>query len=236
MVNRFTCLPWPERFWDKVIKTDKCWLWTGSKDSYGYGSIYYDGRIWRAHRLSLYMVTPFDLKLDVCHKCDNPGCVNPDHLWAASTQDNMNDMVQKKRHGNGSTAITYSEYLLRHPRRSMSDNCHSGHQFTVENTRIKYIKKDHRYTRVCKKCQWNQAHKDQLLYKANGFVRGIPDRVSVRDGIVKKVRELDYACYWCNDAPFEEFDHIVRKRDGGAISVENIVPSCSACNQKRKFN
>lgn len=92
-----------ERFWEKVDKKDKdsCWLWTGCKDPKGYGAIR-SGKMYKAHRISytLFVGKIPDGKL-VCHKCDNPSCVNPHHLFTGSDSDNMQDMVLKGRHGKG---------------------------------------------------------------------------------------------------------------------------------------
>jgi hypothetical protein len=88
------------RFWNKVEKTDSCWNYTGLLDRDGYG-IYYDKDLkkqFRAHRYSA-QTAGLDIKGKVvCHKCDNPKCVNPDHLFVGTQQDNLCDMVAKKRH------------------------------------------------------------------------------------------------------------------------------------------
>lgn len=89
------------RFWCKVKKTRKCWLWTGSTTSKNrpYGRIYVNGYATLTHRLS-YKLHKGDLKKseDVLHHCDNPRCVRPSHLFKGSAEDNMRDMVNKGRH------------------------------------------------------------------------------------------------------------------------------------------
>lgn len=72
-----------------------CWLWNGPIDSYGYGM---HGKR-RAHRFSFEIHNSPPGDLFVCHRCDNPPCVNPDHLFLGTQQDNMNDMVAKDRSG-----------------------------------------------------------------------------------------------------------------------------------------
>jgi hypothetical protein len=91
-----------ERFWSKVNKTEFCWIWTASVKKNGYGQIGYNGTKLYAHRLSWELnngTIPED-KL-VLHKCDNPKCVNPDHLFIGTTQDNINDKIDKNRQAKG---------------------------------------------------------------------------------------------------------------------------------------
>lgn len=94
-----------ERFWEKVEKTDTCWLWTGARTVPGYGKIGEGGdkgNTLLAHRVSWEMVNgkvPEDLF--VCHKCDNPPCVRPSHLFLGTPKDNMSDKVLKGRNLSG---------------------------------------------------------------------------------------------------------------------------------------
>ena len=87
-----------QRFWDKVEKTDDCWLWTGGKRRRGYGTFKYNGKMVAAHRFSYTenrgVIPPGSY---VLHTCDTPSCVNPDHLFLGTRADNMADMVTKGR-------------------------------------------------------------------------------------------------------------------------------------------
>lgn len=89
-----------DRFWSKVHKGAGCWEWTGSKNSKGYGRFHVDGKLRRAHRVAVFLTAgawPPE-ELQVCHHCDNPGCVRPDHLFIGTNRDNVIDKVRKGRH------------------------------------------------------------------------------------------------------------------------------------------
>ncbi len=90
------------KFFKKSGK-DKCWKWEGGFGRDDYGS-FYDGKNQiAAHRFSYIIHNKVKLKTNelVCHICDNPKCVNPDHLFIGSYQDNVDDAVKKKRHAFG---------------------------------------------------------------------------------------------------------------------------------------
>lgn len=96
-----------DRFMHKVYPEPNtgCWLWAGaSHPKYGHGSLNgssYYGFNW-AHRFSYYIhVGDFDRSLCVLHKCDNPYCVNPDHLFLGTAKDNHEDKVKKGRQQRG---------------------------------------------------------------------------------------------------------------------------------------
>lgn len=125
----------PVHFWAKVNKTDSCWLWTGATCVRGYGILTFQGNAWRAHRLS-YTLTNCSIPIGmfICHKCDNPLCVRPDHLFAGTQSSNMRDMVAKGR-----------GYHIGYANRT---HCKRGHPFNDTNTKFS---RDAGY-RMCRIC------------------------------------------------------------------------------------
>jgi len=79
-------------------RSEGCWEWTGPTNPRGYGVATVDNKSIGAHRLALKLsgVDVPDGK-DVCHSCDNPSCVNPEHLWVGSRRQNLADARDKKR-------------------------------------------------------------------------------------------------------------------------------------------
>jgi hypothetical protein len=90
-----------ERFWTRVDKSGECWVWTGAHLPTGYGRLTGAKRGMYAHRFSWELHNgPIPDGLLVCHKCDNPPCVRPDHLFLGTNVDNIRDRDAKGR-GNG---------------------------------------------------------------------------------------------------------------------------------------
>jgi hypothetical protein len=78
--------------------SNNCWIWTGAKNYNGYGRFKYKKKMYGAHRFA-YILYKEDIpeELCVCHTCDNPSCVNPDHLWLGTRKENNKDMIRKGR-------------------------------------------------------------------------------------------------------------------------------------------
>lgn len=106
-----------ENFWSKVDKNKsnvfyngtRCWEWIPNKNE-RYGDFRYKGIKEKSHRVS-YILTygEFDRSLWVCHHCDNTKCVNPEHLFLGTQQDNTNDKVRKNRQSHSHTSINVGE-------------------------------------------------------------------------------------------------------------------------------
>lgn len=133
-----------ERFWAKVNKRGpipkhmphlgRCWVWEGGKTERGYGLFYLDSQRWRAHRW-IYNRTICEIpdNLVCCHKCDNPSCERPSHLFAGTHKDNTTDCKLKGR--------------LNNPRRT---HCRKGHTLTTANSITRQIRgKEARECRAC---------------------------------------------------------------------------------------
>lgn len=90
---------------EKVIwngDADECWEYVGYRDKGGYGTIWLGETNLKAHRASWeQFIGPIPGGLHVCHRCDNPPCVNPAHLFLGTHADNMEDMKQKGRQARG---------------------------------------------------------------------------------------------------------------------------------------
>lgn len=99
--NRRATDLWRERFWKKVCKKEKrqCWEWTAGTDKDGYGRFWYGSTTVRAHRVAWCLVNEraFSIDLLVLHRCDNPRCCNPDHLFLGTHLDNVHDAITKGR-------------------------------------------------------------------------------------------------------------------------------------------
>ncbi len=105
MPRIYTRIPIEERFWKFVVTGPDCWKWTGALANKGYGAINAGGdrgRVMKAHRVSWKIHKgPIPEGLFVLHRCDNPPCTNPAHLFLGTNFDNVQDAVAKGRNKGG---------------------------------------------------------------------------------------------------------------------------------------
>ena len=126
-----------DRFWAKVQRGAdvECWLWSGSHTSAGYGNVKLTGGNEYAHRMA-FMLTFGEISpgMFICHRCDNPGCVNPAHLFEGTQAENMRDAAVKGRFAN-----------------SRKTCCAKGHPLVEGNLCRSHLKHGRRWCLTCER-------------------------------------------------------------------------------------
>lgn len=99
----FVAVPVEKRIWGRLQKKNDCWVWKASRNKCGYGIIKHEGKMWLAHRIAFVLATGRFIppKMNILHRCDNPPCINPGHLFLGTQADNIRDMLKKNRDNPG---------------------------------------------------------------------------------------------------------------------------------------
>jgi len=138
-----------ERFWRYVSKGESCWLWTGTKDKDGYGMLSGkkpDGKRTqlRPHRISYELhIGEIPCGVFVLHKCNNPACVNPEHLYSGTHNENMKDRIDAghysvgEKHPNAKITESIAREILasKQPAKIMAE------KFGISESQIKNIRR-----------------------------------------------------------------------------------------------
>lgn len=149
-----------EAFWSKVDKSggiDGCWIWTAGKTGNGYGSVKWKGKQFPAHRIAYFLhFGNIPDNLFACHKCDNPACVNPNHLFMGTHQENVDDRERKNRNN-----FRAGE---RHPLAKLTDD-------EVEEIRQKYAKGNITYKELALEYQVSDSNIYRIINRINRKIR-----------------------------------------------------------------
>lgn len=131
------------KFWQRVLKTPSCWLWQAGHKGGGYGGFAVGGQTERAHRVAWKIANGSIKKgLFVLHRCDNPICVNPSHLFLGTQAENMADMLVKGRHRFGSQGgpKCISEEIVSQVRKSSLSQRQAARAFGISKTHVRSIR------------------------------------------------------------------------------------------------
>lgn len=142
-MSRKQMRPLKDRFMEKIFRSESgCWEWRASRNKRGYGRILIAKRVHLAHRVSFELFrAPIPEGMSVCHRCDNPSCVNPEHLFVGTHKENMADCRRKGRAraplGSENHVSKLSPDLVRYIRSSSKSNCELSREIGVSDVAIR---------------------------------------------------------------------------------------------------
>lgn len=130
-------IPTIEQMLARTRAVGECREWTGDRDRSGYGRLDVNKKRQRASRVAWSLANGAQIPdgMLVCHKCDNPPCINPAHLFIGTQSDNIKDAAAKRR--------------LQQFNRPPATHCRMGHEFSPENTIPRNEGKRKRRCRIC---------------------------------------------------------------------------------------
>lgn len=137
-------------FWGKVSRGNGCWSWTGATNEKGYGRFSFNGAVHKAHRIAFALAKDTALPgiVMVCHRCDNPVCCNPSHLFLGLALDNNEDASAKgrapKATGMRNGRAKLREQDIVHIRNSLGSNVELGALYGVSDSHISRIRSGER--------------------------------------------------------------------------------------------
>lgn len=169
--------PIEERLWERVVKTETCWLWMGgpNKDGYGQLTVFPSRRKPMVHRLVYeWLVGPIPDGLTIDHLCRVPNCVNPDHLEAVTMRENI-------LRGNGGGA-----------RNARATHCAKGHPFDEVNTGVRRTgaRVGSRWCRACARAGWKHYQATGQFPKVAVDIRRYPGSSDPRPNAFLETRDL----------------------------------------------
>lgn len=149
------CRPLEDRFWEKVLIAPfyECWEWSAFCNSLGYGMFRIGKRMPLAHRVSYELnIGAIPNGLLICHKCDNPRCVRPEHLYAGTDADNSRDRVSRGRSfrpiGEKSHRAKLTESLAKEIRASNLSHNKAAAHFNISRGAVRDIRLRRSWTHI----------------------------------------------------------------------------------------
>lgn len=131
-----------------ISSNNSCWIWKKSKTNLGYGKAFYDGKTISAHRLS-YILHKGEIPvgLFILHSCDNPSCVNPEHLRAGTQSENIKEMHSKNR-GYRQPHLKITDEMLKEIKESKLTQKQIALKYNVHQSTICKLKQRKNYAKI----------------------------------------------------------------------------------------